>query len=125
MRLAFNPYLLGYPIGPTPIFNWLLYGYGVPALAFVVATKQFGSRKDDLLVHVLEAGSALFTTLLLTFELRHALYGRIDAPLTDLGKGVMQWHGEFAGALRNDSGSGFMDGASVVCPGATNVSARP
>ena len=41
--------------------------------------------------------------------------------LTDLGKGVMQWHGEFAGALRNDSGSGFMDGASVACPGATLI----
>ena len=27
--------------------------------------------------------------------------------LTDLGKGVMQWHGEFAGALRNDAGSGL------------------
>ncbi len=88
-RLAFNPYLLGYPIGPTPIFNWLLYGYGLPALAFIVATKQFGSRADDLLVHVLEAGSALFATLLLTFELRHALYGRIDAPLADFGKDAL------------------------------------
>jgi uncharacterized membrane protein len=89
VRLAFNPYLLGYPIGPTPVFNWLLYGYGLPALAFIVATKQFGSRADDLLVHVLEAGSALFATLLLTFELRHALYGRIDAPLADLGKDAL------------------------------------
>ena len=89
VRLAFNPYLLGYPIGPTPIFNWLLYGYGLPALAFVVATKQFGSRADDLLVGVLEAGSALFVALLLTFELRHALYGRIDAPLADLGKDAL------------------------------------
>jgi uncharacterized membrane protein len=88
-RLAFNPYLLGYPIGPTPVFNWLLYGYGLPALAFVAATKQFGSRADDLLVGVLEAGSALFVTLLLTFELRHALYGRIDAPLADLGKDAL------------------------------------
>jgi uncharacterized membrane protein len=81
--------LFGYPIGPTLIFNWLLYGYGVPALAFVLATKQFGSRDDDLLVRVLEAGSALFTTLLLTVELRHALYGRVDAPLTDLGKDAL------------------------------------
>jgi uncharacterized membrane protein len=85
-RLAFNPYLFGYPIGPTPVFNWLLYGYGLPAAAFIVATRQFGSRADDLLVGVLEAGSALFVTLLLTFELRHALYGRLDAPLDDLGK---------------------------------------
>ena len=89
VRLALNPYLLGYPIGPTPIFNWLLYGYGLPALAFIVATKQFGSRADDLLVHVLEAGSALFVTFLLTFELRQALYGRIDAPLSDLGKDAL------------------------------------
>lgn len=89
VRLAFNPYLFGYPIGPTPIFNWLLYGYGLPALAFIVATRQFGSRADDLLVGVLEAGSALLTTLLLTFELRHALYGRIDAPLSDLGKDAL------------------------------------
>jgi uncharacterized membrane protein len=89
VRLAFNPYLLGYPIGPTPIFNWLLYGYGLPALAFIVATRQFGSRADDVLVGVLEAGSALLTTLLLTFELRHALYGRIDAPLSDFGKDAL------------------------------------
>jgi uncharacterized membrane protein len=89
VRLAFNPYLIGYPIGPTPIFNWLLYGYGLPALAFIVATRQFGSRADDLLVGVLEAGSALFTTLLLTFELRHALYGRVDAPLSDLGSDAL------------------------------------
>lgn len=85
VRLALNPYLFDYPIGPTPIFNWLLYGYGIPAVAFVVATKQFGSRADDLLVGVLEAASVLFITLLLTFELRHAAYGRIDAPLSDLG----------------------------------------
>jgi uncharacterized membrane protein len=89
LRLAANPYLFGYSIGPTPIFNWLLYGYGLPAAAFVVATRQFGSRTDDLLVRVLEAGSALFVTLLLTFELRHALYGRIDAPLADLGKDAL------------------------------------
>jgi uncharacterized membrane protein len=89
VRLALNPYLLAYPISETPIFNWLLYGYGVPALAFIVATRQFGSRADDLLVGVLEAGSLLFTTLLLTFELRHALYGRLDAPLSDLGKDAL------------------------------------
>jgi uncharacterized membrane protein len=88
-RLALNPYLFGYSIGPTPIFNWLLYGYGVPAVAFIVATRQFGSRADDLLVGVLEAGSVLFVTLLLSFELRHALYGRLAAPLGDLGRDAL------------------------------------
>jgi uncharacterized membrane protein len=89
VRLAFNPYLFGYPIGSTPIFNWLLYGYGVPAVAFLVATRQFGSRADDLLVGVLEAGCVLFVSLLLTFELRHAVYGRLDAPLGDLGRDAL------------------------------------
>ncbi|HKS89711.1 MAG TPA: DUF2339 domain-containing protein, partial [Stellaceae bacterium] len=91
IRLLLNPYLLDYPLGPTPIFNWLLYGYGLPALAFVVATRQFGGRKDDALVWVLEAGSAVFLLALLTLELIHAAYGRL----------TMEWGGDFAvgGAL--------------------------
>jgi uncharacterized membrane protein len=90
VRLVLNPYLLDYPLSPTPIFNWLLYGYGVPALAFIAATRQFGSRADDVLVRVLEAGSIAFSALLLTFELRHALYGRLDAPLGTLGRDAWQ-----------------------------------
>lgn len=90
IRLVLNPYLLDYPLSATPIFNWLLYGYGVPALAFIVATRQFGSRDDDLLVSVLEAGSIVFSTMLLTLELRHALDGRLDAPLGDLGRDATQ-----------------------------------
>jgi uncharacterized membrane protein len=89
VRLALNPYALAYPMA-APILNWLLYGYGVPAAAFIVATRQFGSRADDLLVRLLEAGSLLLITMLLTFELRHALYGRIDAPLSDLGKDALE-----------------------------------
>ena len=86
VRLVLNPYVLDYPLAATPIFNWLLYGYGVPALAFIVATRQFGSRADDLTTAVLEGGSIVFATALLTLELRHALTARIDAPLSDLGR---------------------------------------
>jgi uncharacterized membrane protein len=85
-RLVLNPYVLDYPLAATPIFNWLLYGYGVPALAFIVATRQFGSRADDLTTAVLEAGSIVFTTALLTLELRHALSGHIVTPLARLGR---------------------------------------
>jgi uncharacterized membrane protein len=103
VRLMLNPYLLDYPLSATPIFNWLLYGYGVPALAFVVATRQFGSRADDMLVWVLEAGSIAFSAMLLTFELRHALYGRLDAPLAVLGRDAAQallWFALAAALLR-------------------------
>jgi uncharacterized membrane protein len=76
VRLALNPEVLRYPLSDTLIFNWLLYGYGVPAAAFIIATRQFGSRADDLLVKVLEAGSVVFSVLLVTLELWHALSER-------------------------------------------------
>jgi uncharacterized membrane protein len=76
VRLALNPEVLRYPLSDTLIFNWLLYGYGVPAAAFIIATRQFGSRADDLLVKVLEAGSVIFSVLLVTLELWHALSER-------------------------------------------------
>ena len=87
VRLVLNPYVLEYPLAATPIFNWLLYGYGVPALAFIVATRQFGSRGDDLtLPPCSKAGSIVFTTALLTLELRHFLTAHIDTPFTSLGR---------------------------------------
>jgi uncharacterized membrane protein len=89
VRLVLNPYVLSYPIGPTPLFNWLLYGYGVPAASFILATRQFGSRQDDLLVAVLEAGSAVFSLILLSLELTHAVYGNLATmPLEDFGAGA-------------------------------------
>jgi uncharacterized membrane protein len=88
VRLVLNPYVLDYPLGATPILNWLLYGYGVPALAFIVATRQFGSSRDDALVWMLEAGSIVFSLLLLTLELIHLMYGRL----------TMAWLDDFAGA---------------------------
>jgi uncharacterized membrane protein len=76
VRLTLNPEVLRYALSDTLIFNWLLYGYGVPAAAFILAARQFGSRADDLLVKVLEAGSVVFSVLLVTLELWHALSDR-------------------------------------------------
>jgi uncharacterized membrane protein len=76
IRLTLNPEVVRYALSDTLIFNWLLYGYGVPAAAFILATRQFGSRTDDLLVKVLEAGSVVFSALLVTLELWHALSDR-------------------------------------------------
>src|SRR6202140_3708916 len=36
-RVAYQPTIAGADLDTTPIFNWLLYGYGVPAAAFWVA----------------------------------------------------------------------------------------
>ncbi len=83
VRLVLNPYVLDYPLGPTPVFNWLLYGYGVPATAFIAATRLFGSREDDALVWVLEAGGMLFSLALLTLEVIHASFSMLTAHVLD------------------------------------------
>jgi uncharacterized membrane protein len=83
-RLAFNPYVLGYPIGDGLVFNWLLYGYGLPMLSFAAAAWLFRRDADDLLVQVLEGGAAVFLVLLTSLEIRHANVGALAAHTYDL-----------------------------------------
>lgn len=70
-RLLLNPYVLDYTIsGSIPGVNWLLYGYGVPALAFYMARRLFDTGSENRLQNVLEAGALIFAFLLVTLELR-------------------------------------------------------
>ena len=62
-----------------PALNWLLYGYGIPAAAFVVAARWFRRAADDLLVVVLEAGALAFAVLLVTLEIRSLVAGTLDS----------------------------------------------
>lgn len=75
-RMAYDPRIVGAALGPTPIFNWLLFGYGVPALAFLYAAHLLRGRgRDDLPVRVADGLTVLFAALLLFFEIRHATNG--------------------------------------------------
>ena len=47
-RIGYEPRIVGNDLGTTPIFNWLLYGYGVPALSFWLAGWLLRRRGDDL-----------------------------------------------------------------------------
>ena len=71
IRLVLNWNIFGYALSPTPVFNWILYGYGVPALAFYWASRQFRQDKDDLLVQVLEGGACAFVVSLVTLQIHH------------------------------------------------------
>jgi uncharacterized membrane protein len=75
IRLVLNPLVLDYPIGGIPVLNWLLYGYGLPALAFFLAARWFRDRADDVTVTVLEAGTLVFSVLLISLEIRHLITG--------------------------------------------------
>ena len=46
-RIAWEPRIVGPDVGTTPIFNWLLYGYGIPAAAFAVGGHLLRRRADD------------------------------------------------------------------------------
>jgi len=84
VRLLLNPSLGQYEIGPAPVFNLLLYLYGVPWLAFLVAARGFRRSGDDLLVDVLEGGMIAIFVALTSLEIRHALNGSIARPRYDL-----------------------------------------
>ena len=45
-RLVLNPYLYEYPLGDTPVFNWLLYGIGAPVAAFALAGRLLGPLEN-------------------------------------------------------------------------------
>jgi len=74
-RIAYEPRIVGDQIGTTPIFNWLLYGYGVPALSFWTAGWLLRRRADDLPARMVDAGAILFTVLLAALEIRHYVTG--------------------------------------------------
>jgi uncharacterized membrane protein len=75
VRTAWNPRIIDDDLGSVPVFNWLLYGYGVPAASFFVAGHLLRQRADDLAARTTDAGAVLFTVLLVAFQIRHLLYG--------------------------------------------------
>ncbi len=74
-RIAYDPRIVGDAVGTTPIFNWLLWGYGLPALSFWGASIFLRRRGDDAPLRMVEAAAILFTALLAFMEIRHLATG--------------------------------------------------
>jgi uncharacterized membrane protein len=87
LRIGYEPRIVGAAVGTTPIFNWLLWGYGVPALSFWAGSIFLRRRGDDASLRSVEAAAILFTVLLVFLEIRHAVNGgdvyRNSAGLTE------------------------------------------
>lgn len=79
VRLVLNWNVLDYPLGSLPGVGWVLYGYGVPALAFWWAACRLRAQRDDLLVTLLESGALVLVWLLVTFEIRSLVAGDLAA----------------------------------------------
>ena len=94
VRLALNPYVLSYETNHALGTQWILYGYGIPALAFFGAAWMFRQRLNDLTVTVLESGAFVFALLLVALEIRIFTEGRIAAEtltLSELSLHTLVW----------------------------------
>ncbi|PBB98224.1 DUF2339 domain-containing protein [Mesorhizobium sp. WSM3862] len=77
-RVAFDPIIVGAAaLSTTPVFNWLLPGYGVPALAFGFAAWQLARTTNGRPRLAMEAASALFGLLTIAMLVRHAMHGGV------------------------------------------------
>jgi hypothetical protein len=73
VRLVVNPSLWSYhPRDPTPIFNWYLYTFGVPAIAFLLAAhwlRNENSAKEMKLPTLLRLFAGVLVFVLLNVEI--------------------------------------------------------
>ncbi|NIA68676.1 DUF2339 domain-containing protein [Pelagibius litoralis] len=103
IRLVVNYNVLSYPLGGLPGFNWVLYGYGLPMLAFWWSARSFRKAADDRLVLVLETGTLVLFWLLVTFQIRSLVVGDLANPSYELAEQSLQtvaWLGMAYGWLR-------------------------
>jgi uncharacterized membrane protein len=74
-RVGWEPRIVGSDVGTTPIFNWILYGYGVPAVSFWIAGHLLRQRADDKPSRMIDSAAILFTVLTAFLEIRHFMNG--------------------------------------------------
>lgn len=72
-RVAWDPAIVGDDLGTTPIFNWLTFGYGVPAVGFVLTAYLLAGGKRDLWLEIAEGVSVATVTAAIALVGLHAL----------------------------------------------------
>jgi uncharacterized membrane protein len=80
IRLVLNYDVLSYALSGVPLLNWVIYGYGIPALSFFIAARLFRKSASGLLVALLEAGALAFFVLLVSLEIRILVTGSLAVP---------------------------------------------
>jgi uncharacterized membrane protein len=90
-RIIWEPRIVAGDLGTTPIFNWLLWGYGVPAASFWLGGMLLRRRADDIPARVVDSAAIVFTVLLVFLEIRHFMTGgNIYATRSGLGEVALQ-----------------------------------
>ena len=84
IRLVLNYQVVDYDAAGGGMFSWVIYGYGVPAVAFIYAARLFRSDPSDPLATLCEVAGIGFAFLLVALQLRIWTAGAIDAGRYDL-----------------------------------------
>ncbi len=120
VRFVVNPEILKYPIGLTPILNWMLWGYGISIAALVVALRFLRPTGDLRLVRAVEAAAALLAFVLLTLEVRSVFQPTAmmtpDASFMERAFYVLVWGAFALAALWKTRLDGDVGGAVGVAP---------
>ncbi|MEL6287536.1 MAG: DUF2339 domain-containing protein, partial [Pseudomonadota bacterium] len=74
-RLIWRPDIVGDDLGTTPIFNWALYGYGVPTVAFALAAWWLERTRDDVSAKLARGAAIAFLAALIGVQVRHLING--------------------------------------------------
>ena len=97
VRLLLNASVFEYSIGTSPLFNWLLYGYGLPLACFAAAAwlaRRQGPGEAKFAT-LLESGALAFAFALVTLEVRQLYHpgtpGSGAASLAESGAMVAAW----------------------------------
>jgi uncharacterized membrane protein len=103
VRFVLNPEVLKYPLGVTPILNWILWSYGIAIAAFATGLIYLRRTRDERLARAVEAGIALLTFVLVTLEVRSLFQpGSMDSAGADFMERsvyVLVWGAFALGAL--------------------------
>ncbi|MGE4077123.1 MAG: DUF2339 domain-containing protein [Reyranella sp.] len=84
VRFVVNPMILNYPLGVTPVLNWILWGYGLTIGALWVGLRALRPAGDPRLVRATEAAIALLAFVLATLEVRSVFQpGSMASPGAD------------------------------------------
>jgi uncharacterized membrane protein len=79
VRLVANPMVLDYAGGFAGLFGWVVYGYGLPAVANLLAARIFARDERDAVATLCEIAGAGFAFLMVALQLRLWTTGEIGA----------------------------------------------
>lgn len=108
VRLVLNPQILDYQGGIAGTFGWVVYGYGLPAVATLLAARIFARGGRDAVTVLCEIAGTGFAFLMVALQLKLWTSGTLTLPDWSLQEQAIQtlWWLAAAGLLLHEAARG-------------------